>query len=261
MKPWTLVVLPVLALAGCTVNLPSDAPAAPMSVIEARQTIHGLADPKGNYFIKVDGVSARQGRNPRPVLSHDAVHFGNVDIPFRDIGAMSVYYEQAGSMQDMSIRLTTPGHPHTVAISQQGNMPHVDERRLASALLVLKQGAEKYFSAQTAFEQAAASYLAAEPKPPLPESVRRYQIQAEEAVRNQQFLRAAETYAAALDEVPAWPQGHFNFALVLESLDDYELAIEEMQRYLALVPDASNARAAQDMIYRWQTRLPDSAGY
>ena len=178
-----------------------------------------------------------------------------------DVGAMSVYYEQAGPMQDMSIRLATPGHPHTVAISQQGNMPHVDERRLASALLVLKQDAEKYSSAKIAFEQAAASYRAAEPKPPFPESVRRYQIQAEEAVRKQQFLRAAETYVTALDEVPAWPQGHFNFALVLESLDDYELAIEEMQHYLALVPDAANARAAQDMIYRWQTHLPDSAGH
>ena len=55
---------------------------------------------------------------------------------------------------------------------------------------------------------------------------------------------------------PWWPQARFNRALILESLGEYDLAAEEMQRYLKLSPDAPNARAAQDKIYQWQLKVP-----
>jgi hypothetical protein len=35
---------------------------------------------------------------------------------------------------------------------------------------------------------------------------------------------------------------------------DFKGAILEMKRYLLLVPNAPNARAAQDMIYKWERR-------
>lgn len=40
-------------------------------------------------------------------------------------------------------------------------------------------------------------------------------------------------------------------ALVLSETDKFSDAIIEMKRYLALVPDAPDARALQDKIYDW----------
>lgn len=63
----------------------------------------------------------------------------------------------------------------------------------------------------------------------------------------------------ALNIVPWWPQGHYIRALILGETGNYATAIVEMQRYLALVPDASNARAVQDQIYVWERREKLSA--
>jgi len=76
-------------------------------------------------------------------------------------------------------------------------------------------------------------------------------VQAEGAVRDKEFNDAADYYAAALKIAPWWPVGHFNRALVLGEAGDYDMAKREMNYYLLLVPDASNARAAQDKIYDW----------
>lgn len=253
MRKLLLVAGTGLMLAGCVVAVPLDAPTTPMNVIAARKTLHNLANPKGHFYVTDD---AMQGYGyGSPVLRHDGLRFGPIDIPYDQMGAMSIRYMQASPMINLRITLNSPGHPHTVSIDQQSNFPYVDEHQLASALIVLKQAARSYPDESARLEKAIADYRATDPKPAPSESMRRFQIQAEEAVRSQHFMQAAEIYTTALNEVPAWPQGHFNFALVLESLGDYELAIEEMQHYLALEPDAPNARAAQDGIYRWQARL------
>lgn len=106
-----------------------------------------------------------------------------------------------------------------------------------------------------AFEAQAQTYRAAATKPELPESAREYKVRAESAVSEKRFLDAVEAYDRALQVAPWWPQGHFNVALVLGELKTYGLAAEEMQRYLTLVPDAANARQAQDKIYAWRGKL------
>lgn len=85
----------------------------------------------------------------------------------------------------------------------------------------------------------------------LPEEASKYKVQAEGAVRDKEFDDAADLYSKALKIVPWWPVGHFNRALVLGETGDYELAKREMNYYQQLVPDAPNARAAQDKIYEW----------
>jgi hypothetical protein len=40
--------------------------------------------------------------------------------------------------------------------------------------------------------------------------------------------------------------------MILGKLHEYNRAIEHMKDYLMLVPDAPNARAAQDQIYKWE---------
>jgi hypothetical protein len=56
-----------------------------------------------------------------------------------------------------------------------------------------------------------------------------------------------------LDIAPWWPEGHFNRALIMGETKKYWDAMREMKRYLLLVPDAPDARAAQDKIYQWES--------
>ena len=49
-----------------------------------------------------------------------------------------------------------------------------------------------------------------------------------------------------------YPEAWFNKALVLGEEKQYAGAIEHMKTYLKLVPEAADARAAQDKIYEWE---------
>jgi len=106
-----------------------------------------------------------------------------------------------------------------------------------------------------AFEIVAAKYRAENPKSPFPEEARKFRIQAEFAVQEKQFDRAVELYGKALEIAPWWPEGHFNRALILGQTKTYHDAIREMKRYLLLVPDAPDTRAAQDNIYQWEREV------
>ena len=103
-----------------------------------------------------------------------------------------------------------------------------------------------------AFEAEAKKYRALAVKPELPEDARKYNVQAVAAFKDKQFSEAAEYYTTVLKIAPWWPDGHFNRALILGELNRFVEAMREMNRYLQLVPDAPNARAAQDKIYDWE---------
>lgn len=104
------------------------------------------------------------------------------------------------------------------------------------------------------FVRAAQDYGEAVNKPVLPEEARKFKVQAEGAVRDKKFDEAAKLYSKALNIAPWWPEGHFNRAIVLGENRYYQGAIHEMKRYLALVPNAPDARAAQDKIYEWERK-------
>jgi tetratricopeptide (TPR) repeat protein len=103
-----------------------------------------------------------------------------------------------------------------------------------------------------AFAKVVEAYHAAVPRPQLPEHLRAKRIEAETDVRQGRLREAAEGFGAVLDAAPWWPQGRFNRALILAELGRHAEAIEEMKRYLALVPDTANARQAQDKVYEWE---------
>lgn len=88
-----------------------------------------------------------------------------------------------------------------------------------------------------------------------PEELRRYQVQVENALKENRALDAVLINRTALEKVPAWPQGHFNLSLLYEGLEFYPEAITEMRRYLYLLPNAPDARAAQDKIYEWEGKI------
>jgi hypothetical protein len=105
---------------------------------------------------------------------------------------------------------------------------------------------------EAAFQESARRYRELPVKPALPEEARKYQVQAEAAVKRKNFTEASDRYGDALKVAPWWPEGHFNRALILGEMGRYRNAIDEMKKYLAIVPNAPDARAAQDKIYEWE---------
>lgn len=127
---------------------------------------------------------------------------------------------------------------------------------IADALVAIQMAPIVEKQQQAAFEAVAQSYRDAKVKPEPSEDVRRFKVQALAAVRDKQFADAANYYDQGLQIAPWWPEGHFNRALVLAEINRYPEALKEMHRYLILVPDASDARDAQDLIYQWETKVP-----
>ena len=131
-------------------------------------------------------------------------------------------------------------------------------KRLAEGFVVgfrrLAIGANESPEEAARFAEEAKTFREASPRPQLPEEARRFRVRAESAVSEKRFDDAAEGYEQALRIAPWWPEGRFNRALVLSETERYNEAIKEMKRYLTLVPDAPNARAAQDLIYAWEDK-------
>jgi len=123
------------------------------------------------------------------------------------------------------------------------------------AILVLKKVAIEEDQYDLYYEKIVASSNTAPNKTVLPEDVRRYKVQAESAIREKSYFEASELFRDALNIAPWWAEGHFNRALVLGEAGEFDLAILEMRRYLFLVPNASDARAAHNMIYGWERSL------
>ena len=124
-------------------------------------------------------------------------------------------------------------------------------RKVADALVVIKI-APALKEQQATFDSQARAYRDATVKAVPGEDVRRFRIQAEAAVSDKRFQDAASLYSKGLTIAPWWPEGHFNAALILADLHQYREAADHMKKYLELVPDAPDARAAQDKIYVWE---------
>jgi tetratricopeptide (TPR) repeat protein len=102
------------------------------------------------------------------------------------------------------------------------------------------------------FHQQAAEWRALTAKPPQPEEVRVWRLLAEDAVKNNKPVDALNDYEIGLQFSPTWPEGHFNAALIAAELNDFANAVDHMQSYLELVPNAPDAQAARDQITIWQ---------
>jgi hypothetical protein len=105
------------------------------------------------------------------------------------------------------------------------------------------------------FHQQAAAWRALATKPPLPDAVRIRRIAAEDAIKNSNPNAALEYYEEGLDLYPTWPEGWFNAALIEGQLGAYDEAVQHMQNYLELVPNAPDAQAARDQIGLWQLKF------
>ena len=96
-------------------------------------------------------------------------------------------------------------------------------------------------------------------RPEIGEDVRRLLVRAQVLTEDKDYAGAIEVYWKAIDLVPWYAQLHYDRAILIAQLaasepNGYESAIEEMNRYLALAPDAKEARTAKDLIYQWEIK-------
>ncbi len=129
---------------------------------------------------------------------------------------------------------------------------------LASALNRLRDFAGTAGDPLRTFTQRAAAWRALPSKPPVPEEVRVQRLLAEDAVKQSKPGEALNRYEIGLELYPTWPQGWFNAALIAAELGFYTDAIEHMQSYLELMPDAPDAQAAKDQIVIWQFKVKET---
>jgi tetratricopeptide (TPR) repeat protein len=104
-------------------------------------------------------------------------------------------------------------------------------------------------------QKKAAAWRSLAVKPAISDDVRRHRLLAESEIKEKQFDDALEEYEAALEIDPAWPEGHFNAALISAELGYHSEAIHHMRAYLELTPEAPDAQQARDQVVIWEAEL------
>ena len=102
------------------------------------------------------------------------------------------------------------------------------------------------------FHKQAAAWRALATKLPIPEDVNVQRLMAEDAIKENKPDEALSYFENGIELYPTWPEGNFNAALIAGDLGYYADAIEHMQAYLELVPNAADAQAAHEKILIWQ---------
>jgi len=88
------------------------------------------------------------------------------------------------------------------------------------------------------------------------EEQRKYIVQANASNEAKEYTNALLLYRKVLDVNKfAYPEAYFNMALILSHLEFYYQATYAMKAYLILVPQAEDARKAQDKIYEWELNI------
>lgn len=108
------------------------------------------------------------------------------------------------------------------------------------------------------FDSVARIYRSLPVKPALPEEARRHKVLATDALDGKRYLDAARSFRCGLAAAPWWTEGHFNAALLYAESGRFSEAVAHMRRYVALAPDATDARDAQDRIYLWEQKAGSS---
>lgn len=115
---------------------------------------------------------------------------------------------------------------------------------------------EKQNKELTLFEPIAAEYRSLSVKPRITEEQRRLIVQANAYTQEKDYAGAIDRYNKTLERNPtSYPEAYFNLALLHEQQSLYTFAITYMKKYLMLVPDAPDARGAQDKIYEWEAKI------
>ncbi|RJR32795.1 MAG: hypothetical protein C4576_29380 [Desulfobacteraceae bacterium] len=133
-------------------------------------------------------------------------------------------------------------------------------QKVADALYFIRQALwrieEQRKEKLALFEPKAAEYRALKIKPPMSEELRRMVVQANLMSEQKKYAEAIKQYSSIIEIEPiSYPAAYFNLALLLAQDKKPLSAIYNMKHYLLLVPNAPDARGAQDKIYEWEYML------
>lgn len=92
-------------------------------------------------------------------------------------------------------------------------------------------------------------------KPPMPDEARQHQATAESDYAKGDLDDAGDEYQAALKVYPCWPEGLLKRANILGATGWYAPAVDSMNRYLTLVPNAPDAQALRSQMAVWQSKM------
>lgn len=137
-----------------------------------------------------------------------------------------------------------------------------EEEMIRRVEVLLREGGDaspfmktNYDSLLIIFKTTADDYQLFITKPAMSEEQRKLIIQANLCYEQKSF-KAIALYNQAIDLNPtSYPVAYFNLAFIYAQLNIYNAAIFNMKKYLMLVPNAEDARAAQDKIYEWEARV------
>jgi tetratricopeptide (TPR) repeat protein len=120
---------------------------------------------------------------------------------------------------------------------------------------LIRKEKDEYDSKLNKFQVIARDYRELLEKPSVSEEQRRLIVQANALNTEKKYIKALEYFEKALEINPAsYPAAYYNMALISAQTGRYEYAIFNMKKYLMLVPDATDARTAQDKIYEWELK-------
>ncbi len=195
---------------------------------------------KGNYYCSEEDVSVFDNRLE---LRNDKE---NTVIYFLD-------------MIDYPIRYTGDNDPGIVTSDFFIGFTAEEEKNIVliqDILSALDNFNKKRYKEINTFKPIAEKYRALLEKPLFSEEQRKYIVQANSFNGQKLYVKAIELYnkAIKLDQT-AYPAAYSNLALLYAQLNKFDAAIYYMKKYLMLVPDAEDARKAQDKIYEWETQL------
>ncbi len=94
----------------------------------------------------------------------------------------------------------------------------------------------------------------------IPEEARKYALGGEVLLKEGKLKEALQEYLRAVKVAPHIAIFYKTIALINGELKDYANAVRNMTIYLELMPDAPDARAAQDQIYKWEFMLRREKG-
>jgi len=130
----------------------------------------------------------------------------------------------------------------------------IEMQRMADNFLLLQQSVKQLSAERLAdFKEKAAQYRALAVKPAISEEQRKFVVQANALNQLKDYSAAIKLYRKAIEVDPvSYPAAYFNLALISAQTKRYDKAIDSMKKYLLLVPEAQDARSAQDKVYEWE---------
>ena len=246
-------------------------PAGITTIEEAKQDLAILLEEVGIIFydrssFKLPGEDVLRelyGKYPRMRINN---------ILYTD-NRCSIYKDKGGAIDVFDDRIDFPLFPlyynelsgdvtilvrggYIVELSHHAKLraPEGTAQRIADDLFFVQKHIEKDNAvALEAFKEKAAQYRALKIKPPISEEQRKFIVQANAFNERKEYAKAISLYQKAIEvDLVSHPEAYFNLALLSAQVQRYKPAIAYMKQYLLLVPEAKDARAAQDKIYEWE---------